>query len=72
MGLDNLMLYYVQNSSVWEELLLADFKSNLPAAYGLSPYISSANDDLLNILANKTVKGVTITAPGFMPRKGEN
>ncbi len=69
-GLDALMHYYQQTLSVNETELLAAFKSILPAGYDLSPYIASANDELLAKLAKDIPQGITITAPGFYAPQG--
>jgi uridine phosphorylase len=69
-GLDALMHYYRQQPSLSEIELLDAFKSGLPAGYGLSPYIASADTSLLNRLAINIPRGITITAPGFYAPQG--
>lgn len=69
-GLDTLMHYYQHNLTDTEQLLLAQFKSALPAGYGLSPYIATANPILLAQLAGDVRQGITITAPGFYAPQG--
>ncbi|MEO8885234.1 MAG: nucleoside phosphorylase [Mucilaginibacter sp.] len=69
-GLDALMHYYQQDLSTHETELLSVFKTILPANYGLSPYIASADASLLNKLATGLPQGITITAPGFYAPQG--
>jgi uridine phosphorylase len=69
-GIDSLMHYYAWEMSEREELLLADFKSAVPAAGVLNPYASSANQWLSDQLASDSAKGITITAPGFYAPQG--
>jgi len=69
-GLDPLMHYYKQKLSIKEEVLLKAFRSALPDDYSLTPYIASADEELLNKLGKNVLKGITITAPGFYAPQG--
>lgn len=69
-GLDALMHYYQYNLSVEAQTLLNAFKSTLPAGYGLSPYLATADGSLLASLGAGFPQGITITAPGFYAPQG--
>jgi len=69
-GLDPLMHYYQQTLTIAEQQLLNAFKSILPAATPLSPYIASADETLLAALGQGEQQGITITAPGFYSPQG--
>jgi len=69
-GLDTLMHYYQHDLNDQEHRLLADLQSVLPDGYRLSPYIASADPSLLEDLAEGSVQGITISAPGFYAPQG--
>ena len=66
-GLDALMHYYQYSPNVFEHGLLQAFSGALP---NLNPYLSSADEYLLEKLTPGLLKGITVTAPGFYSPQG--
>ncbi len=66
-GLDGLLGYYDYNSKFtdWNDLLYPAIKD-----FGITPFITSCNEDLLNKYAYDLDKGVTITNTGFYGPQG--
>lgn len=69
-GMDNLMHYYQHKLTSTEDELLAAFKIVLPKGSHFSPYITLADESLIDQLASDLHKGITITAPGFYAPQG--
>jgi uridine phosphorylase len=70
LGFDALMLYYQQEPSANERQLLAEINSHFKAIEGLKPYVTEANERLLQQFAYDMPKGITATAPGFYAPQG--
>lgn len=70
LGMDALMNYYVHNLSGDERSLLDDVKSHFGHLKSINPYLTAANDFLLNTIGKDMEKGITVTAPGFYAPQG--
>jgi uridine phosphorylase len=69
-GLDSLLQYYYSYNSVVEQKILGAFKSHFHHLKGISPYISSADSDLIEVIGKGMERGITVTAPGFYAPQG--
>lgn len=70
-GFDPLMQYYNYKNSILEKALMSTFLAALAEQnYKITPYIASADVDLLNELAGDISRGITVTAPGFYAPQG--
>ena len=70
-GFDPLMQYYNYEFSILEKALMSTFLATLANHnYKITPYIASADADLLNELAGDINRGITVTAPGFYAPQG--
>ncbi|MGZ3756856.1 MAG: nucleoside phosphorylase [Mucilaginibacter sp.] len=70
-GFDPLMQYYNYDHSILEKALMSTFLAALAENdYKITPYIASADVDLLNELAGDVNRGITVTAPGFYAPQG--
>ncbi|MFA6086498.1 nucleoside phosphorylase [Mucilaginibacter sp.] len=69
-GLDALAGFYRQNYNEEEKELLAQFAAAFDDEMMINPYIATADNGLLNTLANDIQQGITITAPGFYSPQG--
>lgn len=69
-GLDSLMQYYQSHNSVDEQNILNALKSHFNHLKGISPYISSADTDLIETIGKGLERGITVTAPGFYAPQG--
>jgi len=70
LGLDALMQYYIHEVSGDERLLLDAARSHFRHLKGISPYITSADPNLLETIGKDLMKGITVTAPGFYSPQG--
>jgi len=70
LGLDPLIHYYRQQLTDDETSLLNAFTKTLGKGHLLQPYLASANQQLLDMLAHDIQRGITITAPGFYAPQG--
>lgn len=70
LGLDALMNYYVHSISGDEHLLLDSLKSHLHHIQGISPYLTAADQTLLDVIGKGLQRGITVTAPGFYAPQG--
>jgi len=70
LGMDALMNYYVQQLSGDEQLLLDDINAHFGEFDHIHPYLTAADDGLLNTIGKDMVSGITITAPGFYAPQG--
>jgi len=70
LGLDALMQYYIHEVSGKEGLLLDAVRSHFHDLKGISPYITSADLNLLETIGKDLMKGITVTAPGFYSPQG--
>ena len=70
LGMDALMNYYVHRLSGDEHTLLDEIKSHFHHIQGLSPYLTAADQTLLNQIGKGIQRGITITAPGFYAPQG--
>jgi uridine phosphorylase len=70
LGLDALMNYYFHQVSGDEHMLLDEIKSYFHHIKGITPYITAADETLLNLVGKNLDRGITITAPGFYAPQG--
>lgn len=70
LGMDALMQYYVHELSETERPILEAFQSHSAHIKGINPYLTAANDQLLNTIGSEMVHGITVTAPGFYAPQG--
>ncbi|WP_343521807.1 nucleoside phosphorylase [Pedobacter sp.] len=70
MGMDALMNYYQQQLSGDEQLLMNDIKAHFGHLENINPYLTAADDTLLNTIGKDMHQGITITAPGFYAPQG--
>lgn len=70
LGMDALMNYYQQNPSGKEQDLLQDVNSHFGQLPNIHPYLTAADDTLLNTIGKDLTHGITITAPGFYAPQG--
>lgn len=70
LGMDALMNYYIHELSGDERSLLDDIKIHFAHLKNINPYLTSANDVLLNTIGKDMEKGITVTAPGFYAPQG--
>ncbi|WP_411275295.1 nucleoside phosphorylase [Daejeonella sp.] len=70
LGLDALMNYYVHDISGDEHQLLDSLKSHFQHIKGISPYLTAADNTLLDVVGKNMQRGITLTAPGFYAPQG--
>ncbi|MBB4106983.1 nucleoside phosphorylase [Pedobacter zeae] len=70
LGMDALMSYYQQQLSGDEQLLMNDIKAHFGHLENINPYLTAADDTLLNTIGKDMHQGITITAPGFYAPQG--
>lgn len=70
LGLDALMNYYVQELSGDEHSLLDGIKTHFSHFKGINPYLTAADDGLLQSIGKQMEQGITVTAPGFYAPQG--
>ena len=70
LGFDALMHYYEQSLSEKEEELLSDINIYFKDLAGIKPYLTQANENLLQQFAYDMPTGITATAPGFYAPQG--
>ena len=70
LGLDALMNYYYHQVSGDEHMLLDEVKSYFHHIKGITPYITAADETLLNQIGKNIQRGITVTAPGFYAPQG--
>ena len=70
LGMDALMNYYRQNPSVQEQDLLHAVQSHFSQLPNIHPYLTAADETLLNTIGKGLTQGITITAPGFYAPQG--
>ena len=70
LGMDALMNYYVHSVAGDEHQLLDSLKSHLHHLQGISPYITAADNTLLDLIGKDLHRGITVTAPGFYGPQG--
>lgn len=70
LGMDALMNYYLQQLSGDEQLLMDDVKVHFGHLKNINPYLTEANETLLNTIGKDMHHGITITAPGFYAPQG--
>ncbi|SMC97768.1 nucleoside phosphorylase [Pedobacter africanus] len=70
LGMDALMNYYMHELSGDEHSLLDGIKTHFSHFKGISPYITAADNGLLNTIGIEMEKGITVTAPGFYAPQG--
>lgn len=68
-GIDSLMHFYKYTPKEADVSLLESFQKH-NASFDLNPYISSANEDLLDAIGPEWLEGVTLTCPGFYAPQG--
>lgn len=70
LGLDALMNYYVHELSGDEHSLLDGIKTHFSHFKGINPYLTSADQGLLQSIGKQMEQGITVTAPGFYAPQG--
>lgn len=70
LGLDALMNYYVHELSGDEHSLLDGIKTHFSHFKGISPYLTAADNGLLQSIGKQMEQGITVTAPGFYAPQG--
>ncbi|KQN38817.1 phosphorylase [Pedobacter sp. Leaf41] len=70
LGMDALMNYYVQQVADDDRTLMADVSRHFGHLKNINPYLTAANDTLLNTIGKDLPRGITITAPGFYAPQG--
>ncbi len=70
LGMDALMNYYVGSPSIADEELLNTVHSHFGHLKNINPYLTAADETLLNTIGKDLPKGITITAPGFYAPQG--
>lgn len=70
LGFDALMKYYKHDLSGEEHLLLDGVSAHFSHIKGIQPYLTAADQDLLQTVGKGMEQGITITAPGFYAPQG--
>lgn len=70
LGFDALMHYYIHEVSGDEHTLLDSVKSHFSHIKNIHPYVTAADESLLNSIGRGMETGITITAPGFYAPQG--
>ncbi|TDH26159.1 phosphorylase [Segetibacter sp. 3557_3] len=71
LGLDNLLHYYRPTINPDERNILEAFTAHTNLDDGkITPYITSASEELLQLFGNDYHKGITVTCPGFYAPQG--
>lgn len=70
LGFDALMHYYEQQLNAEEQALLTDINSHFSGLKGIKPYITKADESLIQQFAFDMPTGITATAPGFYAPQG--
>ncbi|MCX2483584.1 nucleoside phosphorylase [Pedobacter sp. MR2016-24] len=70
LGLDALMHYYVQDNPETDREILEAVKNHFSDLQAVHPYLTAADEGLLNTIGNEMEKGITATAPGFYAPQG--
>jgi len=70
LGFDALMHYYMHQISGDEHSLLDGIKSHFSHIKGITPYITTADPNLLQTIGKDMEQGITATAPGFYAPQG--
>lgn len=68
-GIDSLMHFYKYTPKEADVSLLESFQKH-NASFDLNPYISSADEDLMDAIGPEWLEGVTLTCPGFYAPQG--
>jgi uridine phosphorylase len=70
LGFDALMHYYEQELSSQEQALLAEINTHFKGLEGIKPYLTKADESLVQQFAHDMPTGITSTAPGFYAPQG--
>ncbi|MNI41654.1 Uridine phosphorylase [compost metagenome] len=70
LGMDALMNYYYHELTGDERSLMDDLKSHFGHLKNINPYLTAANENLLNTIGKNMHHGITITSPGFYAPQG--
>ena len=70
LGMDSLMHYYNQQSTLEDSVILRHIKKHFADVQGIEPYLTSADAGLLATIGRGMVQGITATAPGFYGPQG--
>jgi uridine phosphorylase len=70
LGFDALMQYYIHELSGDEHSLLDGIKAHFSHIKGIHPYITAADQQLLQRIGKDMAHGITATAPGFYAPQG--
>jgi len=70
LGMDALMNFYLSKPSAEENDLLAAVQSHFGHLNHIHPYLTAADESLLNTIGKDLLQGITMTAPGFYAPQG--
>lgn len=70
LGLDNLLHFYQQKTTVEDSNLLAAFYQHMANPKLPTPYLAAGNEGLIKLFANTTITGITATCVGFYGPQG--
>lgn len=70
LGLDALMNYYIHELSGSERNLLEEFSAHISLPGHIRPYVTAADEDLIQSVGRNMERGITVTAPGFYAPQG--
>ena len=70
LGFDSLMQYYTHENTAEERQILTAFQDVFSEKKAIQPYLTAADDWLLQTIGKDMVHGITATAPGFYAPQG--
>ncbi|GGE64942.1 uridine phosphorylase [Pedobacter psychrotolerans] len=70
LGMDALMNFYLSQPSAEESYLLSAIQMHFGHLKHIHPYLTAADESLLNTVGKDLPKGITVTAPGFYAPQG--
>jgi len=70
LGMDALMNYYFHENTGDERTLLDEVSNHFGQLRHINPYLTAADESLLNTIGKDLLQGITITAPGFYAPQG--
>lgn len=70
LGFDSLMQYYTHENTAEERQILTAFQDVFSEKKAIQPYLTAADDGLLQTIGKDMVHGITATAPGFYAPQG--
>jgi len=70
LGLDALMHYYIHHVPEQETALFEHLIKHFESLQAVHPYLTAADNELLNTIGRGLEQGITVTAPGFYAPQG--